>query len=49
MTPVVTRVGEWTGYPGGLIIARPRCVTLEFLEAGQSAIRRRLGIGRRCR
>lgn len=42
-------LGEWTGYPGGLIVERRRCVTLEFLEAGQPTVRRRVGIGRRCR
>ncbi|MDA0167957.1 hypothetical protein OJ998_02575 [Solirubrobacter taibaiensis] len=42
-------LGEWTGYPGGLIVARPRCVTLEFLEEGKPTVRRRVGIGRRCR
>ena len=42
-------LGEWTGYPGGLIVERPRCVTFEFLEEGQPTVRRRLGIGRRCR
>ena len=41
--------GEWTGYPGGLIVERRRCVTLEFLEAGKPTVRRRVGIGRRCR
>lgn len=41
-------LGEWTGYPGGLIIERRRCVTLEFLEEGQPTIRRRVGFGRRC-
>ena len=42
-------IGEWTGYPGGLIVERRRCVTFEILEAGRPTIRRRLGIGRRCR
>jgi hypothetical protein len=42
-------LGEWTGYPGGLIVERRRCVTFEFLEEGRPTIRRRLGIGRRCR
>ena len=42
-------LGEWTGYPGGLIVERRRCVTLEFLEAGKPTVRRRVGIGRRCR
>jgi hypothetical protein len=42
-------LGEWTGYPGGLIVERRRCVTFEFLEEGQPTVRRRLGIGRRCR
>lgn len=42
-------LGEWTGYPGGLIVERRRCVTFEFLEDGKPTIRRRLGIGRRCR
>jgi hypothetical protein len=42
-------LGEWTGYPGGLIVQRRRCVTFEFLEEGEPTVRRRLGIGRRCR
>lgn len=42
-------LGEWTGYPGGLIVERRRCVTFEFLEEGRPTVRRRLGIGRRCR
>lgn len=42
-------LGEWTGYPGGLILERRRCVTLEFLEEGRPTVRRRLGAGRRCR
>ena len=42
-------LGEWTGYPGGLIVERRRCVTFEFLEEGKPTVRRRLGIGRRCR
>lgn len=42
-------LGEWTGYNGGLIVERPRCVTFEFLEEGRPTVRRRLGIGRRCR
>jgi hypothetical protein len=42
-------LGEWTGYPGGLIVERPRCVTFEFLEEGRPTVRRRLGIGTRCR
>jgi hypothetical protein len=42
-------LGEWTGYPGGLIIERRRCITLEFLEEGRPTIRRRIGLGRRCR
>jgi hypothetical protein len=42
-------LGEWTGYPGGLIVERRRCVTFEFLEDGKPTVRRRLGIGRRCR
>jgi hypothetical protein len=42
-------LGDWTGYPGGLIVERRGCVTFEFLEEGQPTIRRRLGIGRRCR
>jgi hypothetical protein len=41
-------LGEWTGYPGGLIVERRRCVTLEFLEEGKPTVRRRVGIGRRC-
>ena len=41
-------LGEWTGYPGGLIIERRRCVTLEFVEEGQPTIRQRVGFGRRC-
>lgn len=41
-------LGEWTGYPGGLLVERPRCVTLELLQDGRTTVRRRLGIGRRC-
>jgi hypothetical protein len=41
-------IGEWTFYPGGLIVERRRCVTFEFLEQGKPTVRRRLGIGRRC-
>jgi hypothetical protein len=42
-------LGEWTGYPGGLIVERRRCVTFEFLEEGKPTVRRRLGIGLHCR
>ncbi len=42
-------LGEWSGYPGGLIVERRRCVTFEFLEEGKPTVRRRLGLGRRCR
>lgn len=41
-------LGRRTVYPGGFIIERPRCVTLEFLEAGRPTVRRRLGLGTRC-
>ena len=42
-------LGEWSGYPGGLIVERRRCVTFEFVEEGKPTVRRRLGLGRRCR
>jgi hypothetical protein len=42
-------LGEWTGYPGGMLVERRRCVTFEILEEGRPTVRRRLGIGRRCR
>lgn len=42
-------LGEWTAYPGGLILRRPRCVTFEFLEAGKPTVRRRVALGKRCR
>ncbi|MDA0181641.1 hypothetical protein OJ997_15150 [Solirubrobacter phytolaccae] len=42
-------LGEWTAYPGGLILQRPRCVTLEFLEEGKPTVRRRVALGKRCR
>jgi hypothetical protein len=41
-------LGEWTGYPGALIVERRRCVTFEFLEPGRPTVHRTLGIGRRC-
>jgi hypothetical protein len=42
-------LGEWTAYPGGLILERPRCVTFEFLEEGKPTVRRRVALGKRCR
>ena len=42
-------IGEWTGYPGGLIVERRRCVTIEFSEPAGPVLRRRLALGRRCR
>ena len=42
-------LGAWTGYAGGLIVERRRCVTFEFLEQGKPTVRRRVGFGRRCR
>lgn len=42
-------LGEWTAYPGGLILERPRCVTFEVLEEGKPTVRRRVALGKRCR
>lgn len=42
-------LGEWTAYPGGLILRRPRCVTFELLEDGRPTVRRRVALGKRCR
>jgi hypothetical protein len=37
-----------TGWPGGLVVDRPRCVTLVATVAGGPAVRRRVPLGRRC-
>lgn len=37
-----------TGWPGGLVVDRPRCVTLVVEAAGGSPVRRRVALGRRC-
>ena len=38
-----------SGWPGGLVIDRPRCVALVVTVAGEAPVRRRLPLGRRCR
>ncbi|MBA2643875.1 MAG: hypothetical protein H0U80_00335 [Solirubrobacterales bacterium] len=37
-----------TGWPGGLIVDRPRCVALAVKVAGRPSVRRRVPLGRRC-
>ena len=37
-----------TGWPGGLVVDRPRCVVLVATLADGTSIRRRLPLGRRC-
>jgi len=37
-----------TGWPGGLVVDRPRCVTLVVKVSGSTALRRRVPLGRRC-
>lgn len=38
-----------TGWPGGLVVDRPRCVTLVVRIDGQAPIRRRVPLGKPCR
>jgi hypothetical protein len=37
-----------TGWPGGLAVQRPRCVTLVVKVSGGPPVRRRVPLGRRC-
>ena len=37
-----------TGWPGGLVVNRRRCVTLVVKVAGGPSVRRRVPLGRRC-
>jgi len=37
-----------TGWPGGLVVDRPRCATLTVKFAGEAPVRRRVPLGRRC-
>lgn len=36
------------GWPGGLVVDRPRCVTLVLKRSGEPPLRRRVPIGRAC-
>lgn len=38
-------VGEWTGYPGGFLVARRGCAILTATAPGEPAIRRRVALG----
>jgi hypothetical protein len=38
-----------TGWPGGLVVDRPRCVTLVVEVQGRPAVRQRVPLGRPCR
>jgi hypothetical protein len=38
-------VGPWTGFPGAMVVAGARCVTIEAKERGRPVKRRRLGFG----
>ena len=40
--------GSRTGWPGGFVVDRRRCVTLVVRVAGQSPLRRRVPLGRSC-
>lgn len=40
--------GSRTGWPGGFVVDRRRCVTLVVRIAGQSPLRRRVPLGRSC-
>jgi hypothetical protein len=40
--------GGRTGWPGGLVVDRPRCVTLVVKVSGGSSVRRRVPLGRHC-
>lgn len=37
-----------TGWPGGLVVDRPRCATLVVRVQGRAAVRRRVPLGRTC-
>lgn len=37
-----------TGWPGGIVVARPRCAALVLRAAGSPPVRRRLPLGRPC-
>ncbi len=37
-----------TGWPGGIVVDRPRCATLTMQREGRPSIRRRLPLGRPC-
>lgn len=39
-------VGPWTGFPGAMIVAGARCLTLELRERGRPTLRYYLGFGR---
>jgi hypothetical protein len=44
------RVGPWTWYPGAIVVAGARCLTLEARERGRPTFRYYLGFGRKdCR
>jgi hypothetical protein len=45
--PAGARAGR-SGWPGGLVVDRPRCATLVVTEAGGTSVRRRVPLGRRC-
>jgi len=36
------------GWPGGLVVDRPRCVTLVLKRSGEPPLRRRVPVGRAC-
>lgn len=40
------RVGPWTWYPGAMVVAGARCLTLEARERGRPTFRYYLGFGR---
>jgi hypothetical protein len=40
--------GGRTGWPGGIVVDRPRCATLVVRVAGATTIRRRVPLGRHC-
>ena len=40
------RVGPWTWYPGAMVVAGARCLTLEVRERGRPTFRYYLGFGR---
>lgn len=41
-------VGPWTTYPGAMLVAGARCVTIEVRERGRRTARRDVGFGVRC-